>query len=634
MASLPSLRPNRPLPETPPWPQSRVVLPPRRKISLACTNCRSKKIRCDGTTPFCSECIRSGNRCSYENVDKRKTETWRLAVNDLEQKNQQLESLIQSLKCNSFPDAVERLRQLRGDLVPAPQDRHEELPVGTPGFSDTSSCSFGLVASINPYLVAPVERPSASRSVSDDDALVDLGYANLPCEDMTRHAVNAFIGCGSALFHVMSQEASDELLQKVYQQDPDVTQSDICQLCALAAVGSQYCTNEIPAFAKETYYQHAFALLDQLEDDDLVHMRVFICLAVYLVMLKSTSARTMTASGLNVARAHMHIRLQDTNEEDRLEWARVYRTLACTECWLSSTLGYELGLRADEIKLIDELAEAESAMNPNNEINIRIIQRYVFNVAFLSSQVYECFRCSDHLCMDDLHALSAQLDTWHRELPPCLHLSSLTSGESNTSDRVRRPLLFMHMIHISSHITLYERVMYSTLKEALGTSDKQMIREVFRLPADAIRIYGSFAQQLARIIKLLYDEEAVLARCWLTIHASFHATIVLLMLATQHLALKIPQSSILKDMEHVRVCLKVLHYCAQYDIAAMRLVDIITPLFNRLWQMIENPNDFDKIAPSFSLADTPGAPRISAGLAHVVHQLLAAMGLRYQEVWV
>jgi hypothetical protein len=106
------------------------------------------------------------------------------------------------------------------------------------------------------------------------------------------------------------------------------------------------------------------------------------------------------------------------------------------------------------------------------------------------------------------------------------------------------------------------------------------------------------------------------------------------MLATQHLALKIPQSSILKDMEHVRVCLKVLHYCAQYDIAAMRLVDIITPLFNRLWQMIENPNDFDKIAPSFSLADTPGAPRISAGLAHVVHQLLAAMGLRYQEVWV
>ncbi|KAL3451461.1 hypothetical protein BJX65DRAFT_293445 [Aspergillus insuetus] len=624
MDSLPSLRPNRPLPETPPWPQSRVVLPPRRKISLACTNCRSKKIRCDGTTPFCSECIRSGNRCTYENVDKRKTETWRIAVNDLEQKNRQLESVIQSLKCNSFPDAVERLRQLRGDIVPAPQDRHEELPVGTPGFSDTSSCSFGLVVSINPYLVAPVDRPSASRSVSDDDdALVDLGYANLPCEDMTRHAVNTFIGCGWALFHVMSQETSDDLIRKVYHQDSDVTQSDICQLCALAAVGSQYCTNEIPAFAKETYYQHAFVLLDQLEDDDLVHMRVFICLAVYLVMLKSTSASTMTG-----------IRLQDTNEEDRLEWARVYRTLACTECWLSSTLGYELGLRADEIKLIDDLADAESAMNPNNEINIRIIQRYVFNVAFLSAQVYECFRCSDHLCMDDLHTLSAQLDTWHRELPPCLHLSSLTSGESNTSECVRRPLLFMHMIHISSHITLYERFMHTMLRDAMRTSDKQTIREVFQLPADLIQIYGSFAQQLARIIKLLYEEEAVLARCWLTIHASFHATIVLLMLATQHLALSVMQSSILQDMEHIRVCLKVLNYCANYDIAAMRLVDIVTPLFNRLWKMLENSNDVDKIAPSFSLWDIAGAPRISAGLAHVVHQLVAVMGLRYQEVWV
>jgi hypothetical protein len=159
-------------------------------------------------------------------------------------------------------------------------------------------------------------------------------------------------------------------------------------------------------------------------------------------------------------------------------------------------------------------------MNPNNEIDIRIIQRYVFNVSFLSAKVYECFRLSDHLCMDDLHTLSAQLDTWHRELPPCLHLSSLTSGESNTSECVRRPLLFMHMIHISSHITLYERVMYMSLKGAMGTSDKQMIREVFRLPADAIQIYGLFAQQLARIIKLLYDEEAVLARCWLTMYAT------------------------------------------------------------------------------------------------------------------
>ncbi|KAJ0419778.1 hypothetical protein BJY00DRAFT_285515 [Aspergillus carlsbadensis] len=508
------------------------------------------------------------------------------------------------------------------------------MPVGTPGFSDTSSSGLSLAASINPYLAAPVERPSASRHPSDEDELVDLGYANLPCENMTRHAVNAFLGCGWALFHVMSQDLADELIQKIYRRDPDVTRSDLCQLCALAAVGSQYCTNEIPAFAKENYYQHAFNLLEELENDHLVQMRVFACLSVYLIMLKSTSARTMAASGLNVARAYMGDRLQDTNEEGRLEWTRVYRTLACTESWLSSTLGYELGLWVEEIKLIDDLADAESAMNPNNEINTRIIQRYVFNVAFLSAQVYERFRLSDRLCMDDLHALSAQLDTWHRELPSCLHLSSLTSGESNTSECVRRPLLFMHMIHISSHITLYERVMYTTLKEAMGTSDKQMIREVFGLPADAIQIYGSFAQQLARIIKLLYDEEAVLARCWLTIHASFHATIVLLMLTAQHLALSVPQSSILKDMEHTRVCLKVLHFCANYDIAAMRLVDIVTPLFNRLWQIIENPNDVHKIAPSFSISDTPGAPRLSAGLAHVVHQLVAAMGLRYQEVWV
>jgi hypothetical protein len=47
-------------PETPP--------PKRRKIQLACGNCRDRKTRCDGGRPVCSACERRdvGADCVYE----------------------------------------------------------------------------------------------------------------------------------------------------------------------------------------------------------------------------------------------------------------------------------------------------------------------------------------------------------------------------------------------------------------------------------------------------------------------------------------------------------------------------------------------------------------------------------------
>ncbi|KAL2848392.1 hypothetical protein BJY01DRAFT_262691 [Aspergillus pseudoustus] len=600
MGSLPSLRPKHQDPDNTLRLQSRVILPPRRKTSLACTNCRAKKTRVRSS---------SASRCCYENTDKRKNETWRSTISDLELKNGQLERIIESLKCNSLPEAVERLQQLRGDLPTPSQSLGQTV---TPTSSESSAYGPGLAAATYQLPLTPSSRPSFSRSVSSEP-LVDLGYVNLPTEEMTRHAISSFMRCGSTLFHVMSKQSSEDLIDKIYRERVGVTSSDICQLCALAAVGSQYCTNEIPAFATEIYYLHASSLFENSDGDDLIYMRVFACLSVYLILLKSTSARTMT---------------------DRLEWARVYRTLAFTECWLSSTLGYECGLWPEEIQLIDDLADSETAINPDNQICTRLIQRHVFKIALLSARVCHDLGSTKSLSMDDLQNLSDKLDTWHQELPESIHLSSLTSPNSGTSDSARRPLLFMHMIHISSHLSIFERVMRIALKEALGKSDKLMIQKVFSLPTDLLETYGSFAQQLARIIKLLYDEECVLARCWLTIHASFHAAVVLLMRATKHLALGAPQASVLHDLEHFRVCLQVLHFCEKYDIAAMRLIDVVGPLAARVRQTIENPCDANNVAPTFSISETSDGPRISAPLAHVVHQLVGAMGMRYQEIWV
>lgn len=146
-------------------------------------------------------------------------------------------------------------------------------------------------------LTSPLRDDSRSHSL----AAFDVGYVDLPPESITRQAVSSFFSCGSTLLHIISQEACGKLIRKIYGQAADVTKSDVCQVCALAALGGQYCTDVISDSAKEKYFQHASLLLqDAVEEDALISMRIFICLAVYLIFIKSTSARTMTGKEICV----------------------------------------------------------------------------------------------------------------------------------------------------------------------------------------------------------------------------------------------------------------------------------------------------------------------------------------------
>ncbi|KAL4915371.1 hypothetical protein BDW62DRAFT_188600 [Aspergillus aurantiobrunneus] len=615
-------------------------IPTRRKISSACTHCRARKSKCDGRRPFCSECMKAGQRCVYEDCDKRKKEAWKSVITDLERKNAQLEDVITSLRCNSFEDSIERLRQLREDLLPA----SHQAEIVAAGSHATDSYTPGSTSSYGKEVL--LSETSHTPGSSADAVVFDAGELDLPPEEITRQAVAAFFSCGSTLFNIMPRKACEDLIKIIYSKPAEATKSLVCQVCAVAVVGSHYCTDEIPVFAKERFFQRAYSLLQSRESaDDLLMMRVLACLAIYLILLKSTSARTMTASGLNIARCNMR-KYKTASQEEWLDWARVTRTLAFTECWLSSTLGCRFDLRPDEMEVINDLAAAESTTNPTNSVTMSLIQAHVFKIAFLSAQIYNSVRSSPALTITDLHRLSAKLDTWLWELPDSMRLSSLTSG-STTEDTasIRRPLLFVHMIHLTSQITLYQRVMHEILKR-FSPSDELIAREVFRWPADTQYTYEAFAQQLARMARLLYDEHRVLARCWLTINSCYHASLVLLLSAAQRLARSPNTDPVLQDLSHVQGCLQVLGVCEDHDLAAMRLVDIVVPLYQRLWQTMEESNKLcedgyegtDQMISRYPMLvmDEAGNREgtIPARLAHIVQQSVAAMELQYQEVWV
>lgn len=71
--------------------------------------------------------------------------------------------------------------------------------------------------------------------------------------------------------------------------------TEVCVLCAVAAVGSEYSTADIPYLDKMKYFEYASWLLKYTsEKDSLMAMRVSAALALCLILRKSASARTIT----------------------------------------------------------------------------------------------------------------------------------------------------------------------------------------------------------------------------------------------------------------------------------------------------------------------------------------------------
>lgn len=84
----------------------------------------------------------------------------------------------------------------------------------------------------------------------------------------------------------------------------------------------------------------------------------------------------------------------------------------------------------------------------------------------------------------------------------------------------------------------------------------------------------------------------------------------------------------------MKACLEALQFCEEYDIAAMRLVDVIAPLYQRLCHAVGQPAAANSLAGMQPENDITEDGEIPRQLGHVIYQSVAAMSLPCQEVWV
>lgn len=114
--------------------------------------------------------------------------------------------------------------------------------------------------------------------------------------------------------------------------------------------------------------------------------------------------------------------------------------------------------------------------------------------------------------------LSADLDKWYYSLPPDLQLATLTKQEEAVTSQQRYGIYLMHMLHVDMRLQLFCRLIkgFAAHREMQDLSFLETFYH--QIPRQNLDDHKDFSIQLARIASLLYEEEAILARCWLVMY--------------------------------------------------------------------------------------------------------------------
>ncbi|KAL3491541.1 hypothetical protein BJX62DRAFT_237138 [Aspergillus germanicus] len=565
-----------------------------KKSSRACDNCRAQRRKCGGAQP-CTGCYALGEECRYSGTDGRKRECWKAQITALELRNAYLEQTIRQLSCNCVDGTTFHTQQSANDYTlrvtqqgPLQSTTTTLLSplVGSNAFAARPRSSSGghpvLQTSSNKELerlfyVAAATQPQPDSSEIQDTHDQSDHLNMLPQEQISRLAIDTFFQSASTLFYVTTVEKSTWLLEKVYHT-PNATVQDVTELCALAAIGSQYNTVTVPDRARAAYLYIASTRLNQaIVGDVLQGLRILLCLCMTLVMEKSLSARLLLKCAWNFARNKMLADLREgklnRNEDD--ERRRTLRTLIFLEGWVSFTLGYQ------------------SSMS-KAEINLHCITKLVL----LASDIQHIIPSHGPDYWSHADMLFGRLDAWHASLPPGLYLTTLINNAHDRShervtDCQKSALYLMHLLYIDMRLQVYRQLIkasYPNMPDAGGLQEA-LLENVFKqIPRHVADINVGFAVQLARIASLMYAESAIFARCWLVMRSVFDAGAILLLAACQryHSSPSLKASDADDLFRPVETCLMVLAFCSRRSIAASRLRDMLDPAFCHLSQVVSS----------------------------------------------
>ena len=128
-------------------------------------------------------------------------------------------------------------------------------------------------------------------------------------------------------------------------------------------------------------------------------------------------------------------------------------------------------------------------------------------ITILKANILRTVACFESLTPTTLTEMRNDIQQWYDGLPGYMSLDSLTRNPSISPDQ-RRVTFYMHLFHMSAIM----------LKARAVLADEAAAEDYFETPEVRLAVAEGVeaSRSSGRLLRLLYDEKAVVKNCWLT----------------------------------------------------------------------------------------------------------------------
>ncbi|KAK0735650.1 fungal-specific transcription factor domain-containing protein [Apiosordaria backusii] len=560
------------------------------RIAQACDRCRSKKIRCDGIRPCCSQCANVGFECRTSDKLSRRAFP-RGYTESLEERVRALESEVRELKdlLDEKDEKIDMLSKMHSNRRSPAESPHRSPPPSSvrlesspPPREDTfrvqasplllgveNSDSYFMGASSGRSFIESCKRKMQENGKSCPDfnpeAFLHIQGCypltqNQPSPNMripprlfTDRCVNVYFQEWSPLFPVLHKPT----FLRVYEEfvaDPDKIKNNykLAQLYlvfGIAALSSEQPDIEQIA-ACEQQWQRALEAV--LMDNTMMTLQCLL-LALMYCTIRADYKRLQHYKGIAVGLSH---RLGLHQSQKRFSFGvltietrkKVFWSLYMLDCFSAALLGLPKLLKEDDIHCefpsdTDDEYVTEKGFQPSlpgeatRLSNALALFRGSRVLAKVLEKIYPSATSHD-LSLQQMSAFEAELDEWYNNLPQHLKLTFKQDKPSTDITGSRSPILALAYYYIRTLI--YRPAVTSSLGPKA---------------APALISVGESSKHIIQIIQLLEERSMSFSFC-----LNKYDTLILcgMVLLYQTLDLK-SDSKVLKDHEKlVNAVIKVV----------------------------------------------------------------------------
>ncbi|TPX10762.1 uncharacterized protein E0L32_008331 [Thyridium curvatum] len=520
------------------------------RIAQACDRCRSKKIRCDGIRPCCTQCANVGFECRTSDKLSRRAFP-RGYTESLEERVRVLEAEVRDLKdlLDEKDEKIDMLSRMHGNQrhssqsscgqSPPSHDARRE-PSAPPPKEDTfrvqasplllgveNSDSYFMGASSGRAFIESFKRKIQENGKSCSDFNVEAFLHIQGCYPLVQasqsqsprvpprmfsdRCVNVYFQEWSPLFPVLHKPQFLHIYEE-FVADPDKIKNNhkIAQLYLVFSIAAL--SGEDPDFEQiascEAHWQRA---LDAILMDNTIITLQCLVLALMYCTARADYKRLQHYKGVAVGLSH---RLGLHQSQKRFSFGaltietrkKVFWTLYTLDCFSAAILGLPKLLKDDDIHAeypsdTDDEYVTEKGFQPTlpGEYTRLSSALALFRAARILAKVLEKnypAATSHELSLQQMAALEAELDEWNDALPQHLKLIFQQDKPSTHVTGSRSPLLSLAYYYIRTLI----------MRPAVGSSLGQKA-------APAVISISDSSKRIVQIIQLLEERNMSFSFC-------------------------------------------------------------------------------------------------------------------------